>query len=96
MNRLTQKDEQGNWCLRGLRWDDLREGKVITRKTYERLYGALHLLMEYEETGLSPEQIQEMDWLYVEKCRELAEEKRRHRWISAEASPKDGYSKEEP
>lgn len=71
MNRLTQKDEQGNWCLRGLQWDDLREGKVIARKTYERLYGALHLLMEYEETGLNPEQIQEMDWLYAEKCREV-------------------------
>ena len=33
-------------------------------------------LGEYENTGLTPEQIIEMDKLYAEKCRELAELKK--------------------
>lgn len=57
MKRLTQKDEQGNWCIRGLPWKDIYLGAVITRNTYERIYGASWKLMEYEDTGLTPEQI---------------------------------------
>lgn len=30
-------------------------------------------LAEYEDTGLSPEQIKEVDRLYTEKCKELTE-----------------------
>lgn len=28
MKRLTQKDEQGNWCLKGVSWEQLHEGQV--------------------------------------------------------------------
>lgn len=38
-------------------------------------------LAEYEDTGLAPEQIRQIDELYAEKCRELAEERKRHAWI---------------
>lgn len=58
--RRTEKDEQGNWCLRGVPWKELHAGAVITAKTSELLYGALWKLMEYEETGLNPEEIKEM------------------------------------
>ena len=54
MKRLTQKDEQGNWSLRGVLWESLHEGRVITKELQERLYGALWKLMEYEDTGLTP------------------------------------------
>ena len=57
MSKLTQKDEQGNWCIRGLPWRDIYPGAVITRNTYERIYGASQKLMEYEDTGLTPEEI---------------------------------------
>lgn len=57
MNRLTQKDDQGNWCLKGVPWKDLYEGSKITKEIWEKLYGALWKLMEYEDTGLSPEEI---------------------------------------
>ena len=60
MGRLTQKDEQGNWCLMGVRWEQLRSGQTITPKVWEKLYGALWKLMEYEDTGLTPDQIEEM------------------------------------
>ena len=38
-------------------------------------------LKKYEETGLAPDQIREIDKLYAEKCRELAEERKKHEWI---------------
>lgn len=57
MGRLTEKDDQGNWCIRGLPWRDIYPGAVITRNTYERIYGVSQKLMEYEDTGLTPEEI---------------------------------------
>ena len=70
MERLTQKDEQGNWCLKGVPWEWLHEGQVITKPLRERLYGALWKLMEYEDTGLLPEEIEHL--------------KEQHRWIPVE------------
>lgn len=58
--RLTQKDAQGNWSLKDVRWSDLCAGRTITREVSEKLYGALWKLMEYEDTGLTPEQVQEL------------------------------------
>lgn len=57
MERLTQKDEQGNWCIRGLRWRDTYPGAVITRNTYERIYGVSNKLLDYEDIGLTPDEI---------------------------------------
>lgn len=68
--RLTQKDEQGNWTLRGVPWKQLHEGQVITKELRERLYGALWKLMEYEDIGLTPEEIERL--------------KEQHRWIPVE------------
>ena len=55
--RLTEKDEQGNWAVRGLRWEELRVGKTITEEIHDKLYGCLWKLMEYEDTELNPEQV---------------------------------------
>ena len=57
--RLTLKDNQGNWCLQGVSWEQLHTGQLITKEVQEKLYGALWKLMEYEDTGLSPGQIEE-------------------------------------
>lgn len=71
MKRLTQKDEQGNWSLRGVLWESLHEGQVITKELWERLYGALWKLMEYEDTGLSPGEVEHLKesqrWIPVEE-----------------------------
>ena len=45
MNRLTEKDDQGNWRLKGIRWEQLHEGQVITGELRKKLYGALWKLM---------------------------------------------------
>lgn len=72
MGRLTQKDDQGNWSLKGVPWKDLYVGSVITKEINEKLYGALCKLMEYEESGLTPEELERLDELYREKCEEIA------------------------
>lgn len=46
------------------------EAKRTVQQFHERL-------SQYEELGVTPEQIREMDRLYAEKCRETAELKRR-------------------
>lgn len=88
MLRLTQKDEQGNWSLRGVRWESLHEGKVITKELWERLYGALWKLMEYEDTGLSPEEVEDVNDFNKSQVghllKKLSEEQRKHRWIPVE------------
>ena len=73
MGRLTEKDDQGNWCIRGLPWKNLYPGIAITENTYERIYAVAKKLLDYEDTGLTPDQIRQMDALYTEKCREVAE-----------------------
>lgn len=61
MGRLTQKDKQGNWSLKGLEWKDLHAGALITQETYEALYGALRKLLDYEETGMAPGEIENIN-----------------------------------
>lgn len=85
MKRLTQKDEQGNWCLKGVSWEQLHEGQVITKSLRERLYGALWKLMEYEDTGLAPEDVERVNDFEKSQVahllKQLNEEQRKHRWI---------------
>lgn len=76
-SRWTETDSQGNWALKGVKWKYLSKGAVIKEQTAARLYGALAKLRDYENTGLTPEQIEEMDGLYEEKCKEVAKWKKR-------------------
>lgn len=79
MSRLIETDSQGNWALSGVAWKSLYAGQIITDGMWEKLYGALWKLMEYENTGFSPDQISDMCDLYDEKCEEL--EKANMHWI---------------
>ena len=63
MGRCIEKDDCGNWQLRGVDWKHLREGQVITKDLFEKLYGALWKLMEYEDVDDDP------DKLWSEKVR---------------------------
>lgn len=64
MNRLTEHDDQGNWCLKGVAWNQLHIGQVITKEIWEKLYGALWKLKDYEDTGLTPDDIMELKKFY--------------------------------
>ena len=59
--RLMEKKDSGHWCLRDVPWDQMKPGAVLTQKTWEKLYGALWKLKDYEDTGKSQEEIECMD-----------------------------------
>ncbi len=85
MTRLTAKDAQGNWALKGVRWEDLRDGETITKELWERIYGALWRLMEYEDTGLDPDEVEELNDFSRSQVgktmKKIAEEREKTRWI---------------
>lgn len=54
---LIEKDEQGNWSVKGLPWEMLHVGGQITEKVYEGLYASLLRLKEYEDAGVNPKEI---------------------------------------
>lgn len=83
MNRLTENYGKGAWGLKGVLWKDIFGG-VITSSVRMELNIALFRLKEYEDTGLTPDQIREMDQLYREKCEELAALKKQNSWIPVE------------
>lgn len=73
MGRLTERDKVGNWGLKRIQWENLLIGVPIARETYEALYGALCKLRDYEDTGLSPADVEE-----------LRRQQRRYNWIPVE------------
>ena len=72
MGRLIEKDDLGNWCLKGVRWEQLRAGHVITLDVAEKLYGALCKLKDYEDTGCSPDGIADLVENYAKAMTLLA------------------------
>lgn len=84
MMRLTEKDELGNWCLKGVRWEQLREGQVITKEVSERLYGALCKLKDYEDTGCIPDGIADLVENYAKAMTLLVGQIEEHSWIPVE------------
>lgn len=78
MGRLTETDKYGNWGLKEIPWENLLVGTSITWETYEALRGALHKLKDYEDTGLSPADVEEL-------------RRQQDRWIPVEEQlPEDG------
>lgn len=60
MVRMIEKEASGKWQVRGIPWENLREGAVITKEAGECLYGCLCKLKDYEEIGLNPDQVQRL------------------------------------
>lgn len=94
MCRLTEKDDQGNWSLKGVKWEQLHEGATITEELWQKLYGALWKLMEYEDTGLDPDDVISLN--DFNQCstemvmKKLVKERAKHRWIlTGERLPED-------
>lgn len=83
--RLTEVKKNGEWALKGVKWKKLCTGKKITLKVREKLYGALCKLRDYENTGLSPEEVERVnDFSESQVARlmkELQNEREKYRWI---------------
>lgn len=60
LKRLTESDNLGNWGVKGLPWKNLYVGQTITREIHDKLYGCLCKLKDYENTGLSPEEVERL------------------------------------
>ena len=58
---ITESKPNGEWRISG----------VELSKLDMRLYGALYKLHRYEMLGYEPEQIEDFDHLYREKCNEV-------------------------
>lgn len=52
-----------------MRYTENRYGRIVIPKRFHE--AAIEKLARYEDTGLTPEQICEIDRLYQEKCAEL-------------------------
>lgn len=90
MQRLTENDGKGNWGLKGLAWEALSPGKELTVEACQLIYGALHKLKDLEDAGLDLKAAEAINWLYLEKCKEVNELKKKIKWrpITGNASGK--------
>lgn len=90
--RLTEHNGTGTWSIKGVEWDSLKVGQIITKEIREKLYGAFCKLKDYEDTGLSPEDVERINDFEKSEAgkllkklnkaeRELLEEQRKHKWI---------------
>lgn len=71
--RLTEKTDSGNWCLRDVPWFELKPGTVLTEKVWEKLYGALWKLKDYEDTGLMPNEVTALNAETQKEARKMLE-----------------------
>ena len=46
--------------MKGISWQQLSIGQKITKEVGEKLYGALHKLLDYEEAGLNPDEVKSL------------------------------------
>lgn len=71
MERLTSRDSKGNLCL-------------CNKEVYgnnQDIYNAIAVLEDYENTGITPEQLQVINEEYTKMAKELAELRQQNRWI---------------
>lgn len=71
--RLTEKKDSGHWCLRDVPWSDLKPGVVLTEKVWEKLYGVLWKLKDYEDTGLMPNEVTALNAETQKEARKMLE-----------------------
>lgn len=79
MVRLTEKEASGRWSIRGIAWEALGEGKVITKDVAQRLYGCLCKLKDYEDIGLNPDELENLLYDLKDTAEHACDELCRHR-----------------
>ena len=76
MKRLTYEKENGEWGLNG----------YDIKKVPKELYGAICKLHEYEDLGLTPEELRQIDDMYAVRCKEISDLKKQ---IEQEKKPEE-------
>ena len=70
MNRLTMKSDKGGLAFTFDLYVTCKKEEML------KILKIGNALKEYEDLGLTPDQIREVDRLYAEKCKEVAELKK--------------------
>lgn len=70
---LIEVDDNGKWRLKGVEWKQIAPGAVITKKIWEKLYGALWKLKDYENTRVDPDGIRQLNAETQEQARQMLE-----------------------
>ena len=70
---LIEVDDNGKWRLKGVEWKQIAPGAVITKKIWEKLYGALWKLKDYEDTGLMPNEVTALNAETQKETRKMLE-----------------------
>ena len=60
MGRLTYENQYGEWGLKGIQWEELHEGKTISKDMQWAIFGVLGKLKDYEDTGLEPDEVERL------------------------------------
>lgn len=61
MKRLTFREPDGTYGIVGMNDENMRE----------KVFETVLKLKLYEDTGLSPEQVKDIDNMYLDKCKEV-------------------------
>ena len=69
--QMLNSDRQGDLLVKGVLWESVCEGQVITKNVQERIYGALCKLKDYEDTGYSPENVEHLRYILEDAVMEL-------------------------
>lgn len=70
---LIEKNDNRSWKLKGVEWSQIKPGAVITDQVWEKLYGALWKLKNYEDTGVDPDGIRQLNAETQEQARAMLE-----------------------
>ena len=71
--RLTEKRDNGSWKLKGVEWKQIAPDAKITDEVWWKLYEALWKLKDYEDTGVDPDGIRQLNAETQEQARQMLE-----------------------
>lgn len=71
--RLTEKRDNGSWKLKGVEWKQIAPDAKITDEVWWKLYKALWKLKDYEDTGVDPDGIRQLNAETQEQARQMLE-----------------------
>lgn len=71
--RLTEKRDNGSWKLKGVDWKQIAPDAKITGEVWWKLYEALWKLKDYEDTGVDPDGIRQLNAETQEQARQMLE-----------------------
>lgn len=89
MGRLTEKDTSDRWQVKGIPWEKMKAGETITKETSQILYGCLCKLKDYEDTGMNPDQLENLQYELEDVATHVCDKLCRYPWEITEQEELD-------